>query len=112
MLYQYIATPTGLSEWFAENVTLKGEIFNFSWDVEEQNAKLISKKTNERIKFRWLDDNLKDTEYHFEIKIMVDELTKDVSLYVSDYVFKDELADAPMLWTNQINELKQIIGAV
>lgn len=112
LLYQYISTASGLSEWFAENVTSRGEIYNFSWDTEEQSAKLISKKTNERVKFRWLDENLKDTEYHFEVKILVDELTKDVSIYVSDYVFPEDLEDADMLWENQINELKHVIGAV
>jgi uncharacterized protein YndB with AHSA1/START domain len=112
LLYQYISTSSGLSEWFADNVTSRGEIFNFAWDAEEQSAKLISKKTNERVKFRWLDENMKDTNYHFEIKIMVDELTKDVSIYVSDFVNPEDFEDSNMLWENQINELKHVIGAV
>ena len=112
LLYQYISTSSGLGEWFADNVTSRGEIFNFAWDSEEQSAKLISKKTNERIKFRWLDENMKDTNYHFEIKIMVDELTKDVSIYVSDFVNPEDFEDSNMLWENQINELKHVIGAV
>lgn len=112
LLYQYISTSSGLSEWYANNVTSRGEVFNFSWDSEEQSAKLISKKTNERIKFRWLNEELKETDYHFEIKILVDELTKDVSLYISDYVYSDEIEDAEMICLNQINELKHVIGAV
>jgi len=29
LLYQYISTPSGLSEWFADNVNSRGEIFTF-----------------------------------------------------------------------------------
>jgi hypothetical protein len=34
--------------------------------------------------------NSKDTEYFFELHILVDELTKDVSLMVVDFADKDE----------------------
>jgi hypothetical protein len=37
-----------------------------------------------KVKFKWVDDN-KDTEYFFELHILVDELTKDVSLIVVDF---------------------------
>ena len=32
LLFQYISTPSGLSEWFADNVNSRGEIFIFIWD--------------------------------------------------------------------------------
>jgi uncharacterized protein YndB with AHSA1/START domain len=80
LLYQYISTPSGLSEWFAHNVNSRGEIFTFMWDDSKERARLASKKTGERVKFKWIDDNDKDTEYYFELKIMEDEITKDVSL--------------------------------
>ena len=38
LLYQYISTPSGLSEWFADNVNSRGEFFNFIWDVSEEKA--------------------------------------------------------------------------
>ena len=56
LLYQYISTPSGLSEWFADNVNSRGEYFTFIWDDSEENARLSSKKTGEKIKFRWIDD--------------------------------------------------------
>jgi uncharacterized protein YndB with AHSA1/START domain len=112
LLYSYISTSSGLSEWFADNVTSRGDLFNFSWDAEEQSAKIITKKTNERIKFRWLDQDNKDTDNHLEIKILEDELTKDVSIYISDFVYEEDFEDAKMLYTNLINDLKHVIGAV
>ena len=32
LLFQYISTPSGLSEWFADNVNSRGEFFTFIWD--------------------------------------------------------------------------------
>ena len=32
LLYQYISTPSGLSEWFADNVNSRGEFFTFIWN--------------------------------------------------------------------------------
>ena len=112
LLYQYISTPSGLSEWFADNVNSRGEYFTFIWDDSEENARLSSKKTGEKIKFRWIDDNKKDTDYFFELRILEDEITKDVSLMVIDFAYDNELEESKLLWENQISDLKHVIGSV
>jgi uncharacterized protein YndB with AHSA1/START domain len=112
LLYQYISTPSGLSEWFADNVNSRGEFFTFIWDNSVEKARLASKKSGEKVKFKWVDDKGKDTEYFFELHILVDELTKDVSLMVVDFAEKDELNEAALLWENQISDLKHLIGSV
>ncbi|HOZ75902.1 MAG TPA: START-like domain-containing protein [Flavobacterium sp.] len=112
LLYQYISTPSGLSEWFADNVNSRGEYFTFIWDDTQENARLSSKKTGEKIKFRWIDDNKKDTDYFFELRILEDEITKDVSLMVIDFAEDGELDEAKLLWENQISDLKHVIGSV
>lgn len=112
LLYQYISTPSGLSEWFADNVNSRGEFFTFIWDDSEENARLSSKKTGEKIKFRWIDENKKDTDYFFELRILEDEITKDVSLMIIDFAMDGELDEAKLLWENQISDLKHVIGSV
>lgn len=112
LLYQYISTPSGLSEWFADNVNSRGEFFTFIWDDSQEKARLASKKTGEKVKFRWVDENNTDTEYFFEFKIVEDEITKDVSLVVVDYADKEDMGEAALLWENQISELKHVIGSV
>jgi uncharacterized protein YndB with AHSA1/START domain len=112
LLYQYISTPSGLSEWFADNVNSRGEFFTFIWNDSEEKARLASKKSGEKVKFKWIDDNNKDTEYFFELNILVDELTKDVSLMVVDFARKEEVEEATQLWENQISDLKHVIGSV
>lgn len=110
LLYQYISTPSGLSEWFSDNVNSRGELFTFIWDDSEEQAKLLSKKSDERVKFRWLADEDDKTVY-FEIKIQVDEITKDVSIIITDFAEEDEVDEAKMLWENQISSLKQVLGS-
>ena len=112
LLYQYISTPSGLSEWFADNVNSRGEFFTFIWNDSEEKARLASKKAGEKVKFKWVDDSGNDTEYFFELHILVDELTKDVSLMVVDFAEKDEVDEATLLWENQISDLKHLIGSV
>ncbi|MBU3682307.1 MAG: SRPBCC domain-containing protein [Flavobacterium sp.] len=112
LLYQYISTPSGLSEWFADNVNSRGEYFTFIWDDSQEVARQSSKKSGEKIKFRWVDEEKKDTEYYFELRIIEDEITKDVSLVVTDFAFEDEVDEAKLLWENQISDLKHVIGSV
>ncbi len=111
LLYQYISTPSGLTEWFADNVNSRGEIFTFIWGDSEEKAKLASKKSDEKVKFRWLDEDDKDSEYYFELKIILDELTKDVTLMVTDFAEEDELKDQQQLWDNQVADLKKVLGS-
>jgi uncharacterized protein YndB with AHSA1/START domain len=112
LLYQYISTPSGLSEWFSDNVNSRGEHYTFIWDDSEEKARVTAKKTNERIKFKWLDDNDGDTDYSLELKIVEDEITKDVSLVVSDFALEEDIKEATLLWENQISDLKHVIGSV
>ena len=112
LLYQYISTPSGLSEWFADNVNSRGELFTFIWDDSEEKAKLISKRTGERVKFKWLNEDGSDSDYFFELKIMEDEITKDVSIVVVDFSEEDEIDEARLLWENQISDLKHVLGSV
>ena len=110
MLYQYISSPSSLQEWFADKVNSRGKIFSFYWEGTEEQAELITKKSGDRIRFKWLESD--DDDSFFEIKIQVDALTKDVSLIITDFADdEDEVEEAKQLWENQISELKHTIGA-
>ncbi len=108
MLYQYLATPSGLSEWFADNVNSRGEKFIFIWDGAEEEALLLKRKTDEFVRFSWEEN---DDDSFFEMKIIVDEITKDVSLFITDFAEDDEVEESKMLWTNQVSDLKQVLGS-
>ncbi|SHE37853.1 hypothetical protein SAMN05444278_101421 [Psychroflexus salarius] len=111
LLYQYISTPSGLSEWYADNVNSRGEIFTFIWEGSEEQARLLTKKSDDKIKLRWLADEDEDESYYFELRIQVDEITKDVSLMITDFAEEDELDESKMLWDNMVAELKHVLGS-
>ena len=111
LLYQYLFTPSGLSEWFADNVNSRSEKYEFFWDDSSEEALLIKNKQNDFVRFQWLTDEDDYDKYYFELRIQVDEITKDVSLIVSDFADEDELEESKMFWENQISNLKQVLGS-
>ena len=70
----------------------------------------IKKINPEKIQFQWLEDE--DSDYYFELRIQFDEITKDVSLIVTDFAeSNDEVEESKLLWTNQIADLKMVLGS-
>ena len=110
LLYQYISTASGLSEWYADNVNSRSEKFTFIWDENEEEAILLKKKSDQYVRFQW--SHADSPEEYFELRIVVDEITKDVSLFVTDFAEEDEVEETKMLWENQIDDLKHVLGSV
>jgi uncharacterized protein YndB with AHSA1/START domain len=109
LLYNFISTPSGLADWFAEDVTAEGNVFSFYWGDDPEKAELIKSKKNEFARFKWLEDE--DEETYFEFRIQIDELTKDVSLIITDFAEPEEVEEAKMLWESQVHELLHEIGS-
>tara|TARA_B100000809_G_scaffold86653_1_gene85014 strand:- start:7742 stop:8125 length:384 start_codon:yes stop_codon:yes gene_type:complete len=108
LLYKYMATPSGLSEWFADNVNSRGEVFTFIWESSEEKAKLLTQKRDQFVKFKWLEDE--DTDTYFEFRIEIDAITKDVALLITDFADEDELEESRLLWESQVAQLQSLIG--
>ena len=111
VLDKLLSTPDGLSEWFADDVIVKDDMYTFHWDGSEEQARLISKKAGEYIKWQWLNDEEDDLETFFEIKYTIDPMTKVVILTVSDFAEKTERDEIVRLWESQISDLRRVIGA-
>jgi len=109
MLYKFLSTPSGLSEWFADNVNSRGKKFVFIWDGSEETAVLVNKKTDKHIRFKWEEDEEPDT--FFEFKLETDDLTNDVSLIITDFAEEDEVEESQLLWESQVNSLLHAIGS-
>lgn len=107
-LYQSISTPSGLSEWFCDDVNIKNNVYSFFWEGAEEAAELLSSKNNEYVRFRWEEED--DEECFFEMRIKIDPLTKDVALLVTDFADDDDLEESEMLWDKQIDNLRQVMG--
>jgi len=110
ILYKRLSTPSGLSEWFADDVMIKNKIFTFFWNGSNQKAKLLKLKTNQLIRFKWEDND--NQEDYFEFLIQVDEITLDVSLMITDFAeSKQDQEEQTALWNKQISILKRVIGS-
>ena len=110
LLYTRLTTPSGLAEWFADDVHIRGDHFIFIWDKTEQEARVLSKKANEFVRFKWLDDEEEEPEAYFEFLITKEELTGDVALNITDYAEEENLEGNKELWDNQIAILKRALG--
>lgn len=108
VLYNSFSTPSGLSEWFADDVNIQDDIFTFIWDGTEEKAKLLAKKQNVFMKFQWLETD--DDKSFFELRIKVDPITREVALIVTDFTDDDEIEEAKLLWENQVNSLRHVLG--
>ena len=111
VLFSRLSTPEGLSEWFADDVTIEGSLFTFHWSKTEYRARLAAMKDNKLVRFEW-DDNAEDKETNFfEFKIIVHDITGDLALLITDFAEPDEKEDAIYLWDTQINDLKKLLGS-
>jgi hypothetical protein len=109
ILYELLTTPSGLSEWFADDVNIRDGIFTFFWDGSEQKARLLGFKEDKYVRLQWMD---KQEGSYFEFRIERDELTGDISLMIVD--FADEASDmqtSKLLWDSQVNKLLNVLGS-
>lgn len=111
ILNNMLMTPSGLSEWFAEDVNIKEDIYTFIWNGSEESARLLNKKNNEFIRFKWLEDEEDGIDSFVELRFKVDPMTKMVVLNLTSFAFEDELEETQLYWENTIEELKRVIGA-
>ncbi|RYM33554.1 SRPBCC domain-containing protein [Brumimicrobium glaciale] len=111
VLNSMVMTPSGLSEWFADDVNIKDDIYTFYWNGSEEVARLISKKANDHIKFQWLEDEEEGLDTYVEIRFKVDPMTKAVVLHLTSFAEKDEMEEIQLYWESTIEELRRVIGA-
>jgi uncharacterized protein YndB with AHSA1/START domain len=109
VLFSRLSTPEGLCEWFADDVSIEGDIFTFSWSKVESSARLVALKENKLVRFEWLDISDEESNY-FEFRINIEELSGSLALIITDFSEPDEKEDAVSLWDTQITDLKRALG--
>ena len=109
LLFEYIGTSSGMSEWLADDVVERGDKFTFIWGDQEESANLIRYKEESFVRFRWEEDE--GTKYYWELAINVDDVTSDVALVITDFAEENELEHSKLYWENLIEALKKIRGS-
>ena len=110
VLFNCMSTPSGLSEWFCDDVNIKKDMHTFIWDGAEEEARLVSKKKDEFVKFKWKEAEEEGENTFFELRIKVDDMTGDRAIIITDFAEEDEIDDAKELWMAQLENLKRVLG--
>jgi uncharacterized protein YndB with AHSA1/START domain len=109
LLFEFITSPSGLSEWFADDVNIQGTIYTFVWDGAKQQAEALTIVEGKSIRLRWTDRPL-DT--YFEFRIEKNELTYELSLVITDFAETAEDKNSlEVLWQGQVQRLMKVIGS-
>jgi uncharacterized protein YndB with AHSA1/START domain len=108
ILYAYLHTPSGLSEWFCDDVNVHSGDYTFKWDGSEATAQILKTSNNRSIRFRWVDG---PPDEYFELEISVDDLTNDVALLITDFCDEGDEKSSMQLWESQVQQLKMAIGS-
>ena len=108
ILYEFLASPAGLQEWFADRVDDRDNIFSFTWNGTIEKAEVLEKEQDKFIRFHWL--HAPKAEY-FEFKIEKSEVTNQTILVIKDFAEKKEIKDQSRLWDYQVKELFHRLGS-
>lgn len=111
VLTTLLMTPSGLSEWFADDVNVKDDIYTFYWNGSEESARLLGKKNNEFIKFRWIEDEEDGIDSYVEMRYSIDPMTKEVIFNLTSFATEDEMEEVQLYWESAIADLRRMIGA-
>lgn len=107
ILYEFLSTPAGLQEWFADKVDERDQVFSFSWNGTEDKAEVLGFEDDKFIRFHWL--HLPNEEY-FEFSIEKSEVTNQTILVIKDFAEKGEIKDQSQLWDYQVKDLFHRLG--
>ena len=108
ILYEFLSTPVGLQEWFADQVDQRDNMFYFTWNGNTDVAEVVDYVENDYIRYKW---DYYDEEEFFEFRIEQSSITNETILKITDFADKADLKDQERLWSSQVNDLKHRIGS-
>jgi len=108
ILFEFLSSPSGLQEWFADKVDERDGIYSFNWEGSEDKAELMESEENKFIRYRWVQS---PKDEYFEFRIEKTEISNQTILLIKDFADKKEIKDQSRLWEYQIKDLFHRIGS-
>ena len=109
ILYEFLSTPAGLQEWFADKVDERDNVFSFSWNGTTDKAEVTESESEKYIRFHWMEAPV---EEFFEFRIEKSEVTNQTILVIKDFAgSKVEVKDQSQLWSYQVKDLFHRLGS-
>jgi hypothetical protein len=107
ILYEFLSTPAGLQEWFADRVDERDNVFSFSWNGSVEKAEVVEEELEKFIRFHWMHA---PKEEFFEFRIEKTEITNQTILVIKDFAEKGDIKDQSQLWEYQVKDLFHRLG--
>lgn len=107
ILYEFLTTPSGLAQWFADSVDINGHRCTFEWEGNIETATIIDAIEDQYIRYKWEDS---DEDEYFEFRISKNEITGDTILTITDFASERDMKDEKLLWDSQVKLLVQQVG--
>ena len=107
ILYEFLSTPAGLQEWFADKVDERDNVFSFSWNGTTEKAEVMESEVEKFIRFHWTHA---PKDEFFEFKIEKSEVSNQTILVIKDFAEKAEVKDQSQLWDYQVKDLFHRLG--
>ena len=107
ILYEFLRTPAGLQEWFADKVDERDNVFSFSWNGTVDKAELMESEQEKFVRYHW---SHAPKEEYFEFRIEKSEVTNLTILIIKDFAEKGEIKDQSQLWDYQVKDLFHRLG--
>jgi len=107
ILYEFLRTPAGLQEWFADKVDERDNVFSFSWNGTVDKAELMESEAEKFVRYHW---SHAPKEEYFEFRIEKSEVTNLTILIIKDFAEKGEIKDQSQLWDYQVKDLFHRLG--
>ena len=107
ILFEFLSTPAGMQEWFADKVDERDTVFTFSWNGSTEKAEIVEVEAGKFIRYHWL--HAPKNEY-FEFCIEKTEVSSQTILIVKDFAEKKDIADQTRLWDVQVHDIFHRLG--
>ena len=107
ILYEFLSTPAGLAEWFADKVDERDGVFYFGWNGSYEKAEIMEQEEDKYVRYHWMNAPI---EEYFEFSIEKSEITNQTILIIKDFAEKKEIKDQSLLWGHQVKELFHRLG--
>lgn len=89
IIYLFITQPTAIIRWFCDKVDNVGDDYTFSWDGDEESAKLALDIEDELVQYIWHE---RPDEF-LQFRIYKTPITNETILEVTDYCDDDEVQE-------------------
>jgi len=114
LLFPYLASASGLSRWFCDDVRLDpDQRFNMVWDKQNHYAEIALQRPGRSIRYVFLDEEkqpLLDANY-LDFSLEYSKITDSLFLRVTDYSDHDSAQEQLELWNSLMEKLREQVGA-